>query len=61
MKKCECNMCDCPNQIKEYGHRFEEANAIAEANAQRDPDKVYSIIDNICESCEKGQHTGQPS
>ena len=61
MKKCQCNMCDCPNQIKEFGHRYEEENAIAEANSQKDPDKVYSIINDICESCEKGQHQGQPS
>lgn len=53
-------MCDCPNQIKEYGHRYEEENAIAEANYQNDPDKAYSIINDICESCEKGQHEGQP-
>ena len=54
-------MCDCPNKIKEFGHRFEEENAIVEAKFEKDADKVESIINEICESCEKGQHQGQPN
>jgi len=54
-------MCDCPNEVKEFGHRFEEENAIVEAEFEKDADKVESIINNICELCEKGQHQGQPN
>ena len=53
-------MCDCPNEIKEFGHRYEEENAIVEAEFKHDADKVESIIEEICESCEKGQHQGPP-
>lgn len=60
MKRCQCERCNCPNKIKEFGHRFEEENAIAEAQYQKDSDKVESIIKEICESCEKGQHQGNP-
>ena len=60
MKKCQCDRCDCPNEIKEFGHRYEEENAIVEAEFQHDADKVESIIKEICQYCEKGQHQGQP-
>ena len=60
MKKCQCNKCNCSNQIKEFGHRYEEENAIAEAKFQKDVDKVESIIKEICEFCEIGQHQDQP-
>ncbi len=53
-------MCACPNEIKEFGHRYEEENAIVEAEFKHDADKVDSIIAEICESCEKGQHKGPP-
>ena len=56
MKKCKCDKCNCPNEIKEFGHRYEEENAIVEAEFQKDVDKVESIIKEICDSCEKGQH-----
>jgi len=59
MKKCQCNKCDWPNEIKEFGHRYEKENAIVEAEFEYDADKVESIIENICDSCEKGQHQGQ--
>ncbi len=61
MKKCQCNKCDCPNEIKEFGHRYEEENVIVEAQYQKDANKVESIIKEICEYCERGQHKGQPS
>lgn len=60
MKKCNCDKCKCPNEVSEFGHRYEEENAIVEAEHQKDIDKVESIIREICESCEKGQHQGQP-
>ena len=60
MKECQCDRCDCPNEIKEFGHRYEEENAIVEAEFQHDADKVESIIKEICQYCEKGQHQGQP-
>ena len=60
MKKCQCNKCDCPSKIKEFDHRYEEENAIVEAEFENDEDKVKSIIKEICNFCEKGQHQGQP-
>ncbi|QUC64307.1 hypothetical protein NsoK4_07710 [Nitrosopumilus sp. K4] len=60
MKKCKCEKCDCPNQITEFGHRYEEENAIVEAEFQKNPEKAESIIKEICEFCEKGQHEGNP-
>jgi len=59
VKNCQCSKCDCPNEIKEFGHRYEKENAIAEAEFEHDAEKVESIIENICDSCEKGQHRGQ--
>lgn len=53
-------MCDCPKEIKQFGHRFEEENAIVEAEFEHDTDKVDAIIAEICDSCEKGQHPGKP-
>jgi len=53
-------MCQCPNEIPEFGHRYEEENAIVEAEFKHDSDKAESIIDEVCSSCEKGQHQGQP-
>ena len=53
-------MCTCPNEIPEFGHRYEEENAIVEAEFEHDADKVDSIIAEICDSCEKGQHQGPP-
>jgi len=32
---------------------------LVEAQFENDADKVESIIENICDSCEKGQHQGQ--
>jgi len=61
MKKCSCDLCDCPNEVKEFGHRYEEENAIVQAEYEHDPDKVESIIAEICDSCEKGQHPGKPT
>ena len=61
MKKCQCNKCDCPNETREFGHRYEEENAIVEAEFENDVDKVKSIIKKICDSCEKGQYQGQPN
>ena len=60
MKSCQCNKCDCPNQIKEFGHRYEEENAIVKAEFEHDIDKVKSIIQDICKWCEQGQHQGPP-
>ena len=60
MKNCQCDKCDCPNQIKEFGHRYEERNEIADAEFAHDVDKVESIIQDICNFCEKGQHQGPP-
>ncbi len=60
MKGCQCNKCNCPNQIKEFGHRYEEENAIVKAEFEHDVDKVESIIQDICDWCEKGQHQGSP-
>jgi len=60
MKKCQCSKCYCPNEIREFGHRYEEENAIVEAEFRKDPDKIEAIIKEICEYCEKGQHLGQP-
>ena len=53
-------MCQCPNEIPEFGHRFEEENAIVEAEFEHNADKVEAIISEICETCEKGQHNGPP-
>ena len=61
VKKCQCIKCDSPNEIREFGHRYEKENAIVEAEFENDADKVESIIENICDSCEKGQHQGQPN
>jgi len=61
VKKCQCIKCDCPNEIREFGHRYEKENAIVEAEFENDADKVESIIENICDSCEKGQHQDQPN
>lgn len=61
MKKCQCSKCDCPNEVREFGHRYEEENAIVEAEFENDADKVESIIKEICNSCEEGQHQGQPN
>jgi len=60
MKRCSCHMCDCPNEVKEFGHRYEEEIAIAEAEFEHDPDKAEAIIAEICSLCEKGQHPGKP-
>ena len=61
VKKCKCIKCDCSNEIREFGHRYEKENAIVEAEFENDADKVESIIKEICDSCEKGQHQGQPN
>jgi cytochrome c5 len=60
MKKCKCTKCHCPNEIKEFGHRYEEENAIAQAEFNKDEDKVESIVEEVCQSCATGQHSGQP-
>jgi len=60
VKKCQCSKCDCPSKIKKFGHRYEEENAMVEAEFENDEDKVKSIIKEICNSCEKGKHQGQP-
>jgi len=60
MKKCQCTKCQCPNEIKEFGHRYEEENAIVQDEFNKDVDKAESIIENLCQSCSKGQHNGQP-
>lgn len=60
MKKCQCLKCNCPNEIKEFGHRYEEENAIVEAEFENDVDKAEAIIKEICNSCERGQHQGSP-
>ena len=61
MKKCQCKKCQCTNTISEFGHRYEEENAIVQAEFEHDTDKVESIIGEICSFCEKGQHQGQPT
>ena len=61
MKKCQCQKCQCPNEIKQFGHRYEEENAIVEAEYQKDADKVESIVEDLCSSCVKGQHVGMPA
>ena len=60
MKTCQCSKCQCTNRVKEFGHRYEEENAIVEAEFEHDADKVESIIQEICSLCEKGQHPGIP-
>ena len=60
VKSCQCNKCNCPNKIKEFGHRYEEENAIVKAEFEHDVDRAESIIQDICEWCEKGQHHGPP-
>ncbi|MDH3276511.1 MAG: hypothetical protein OEL77_04215 [Nitrosopumilus sp.] len=59
MKKCLCKKCECTNEIKEFGHRYEEENAIVQAEFEHDVDKVASMIQEICSLCEKGQHQGK--
>ncbi len=61
MEKCSCKKCDCPNQIEHFGHRFEEENAIVEAEFNKDVDKVKSIISEVCKECVLGQHPGKPT
>jgi len=60
MKKCSCYLCTCPNEIPEFGHRYEEENAIVEAEFKHDTDKAESIIDEVYSFCERGQHQGPP-
>ncbi len=60
MEKCSCKKCDCPNKIGHFGHRFEEENAIVEAEFNKDVDKVESIISEVCKECVRGQHPGNP-
>ena len=60
MIKCQCPKCSCPNKVKEFGHRYEEENALAEAEYNKDADKIKSIISEICQDCVKGQHNGKP-
>ena len=60
MKKCHCEKCDCPNEVSEFGHRYEEENAIVKAEFEHDVEKAKSIIQEICISCERGQHQGNP-
>ena len=60
MEKCNCDKCKCPNEVIEFGHRYEERNAIVEAEYQKDIDKAKSIIKKLCKYCEKGQHQGKP-
>lgn len=60
VKKCQCEKCNCTNEISEFGHRYEEENAIVQAEYEHDVDKVESLIEEICISCEKGQHQGDP-
>ena len=60
MKKCQCTKCSCPNEVKEFGHRYEEENALVEAEHNKDVEKVESIISEICQYCVQGQHQGDP-
>lgn len=50
----------CPNKIKEFGYRYEEENAIVVHPFEIQPDKIESIIKEICDNCERGQHHGYP-
>ena len=60
MEKCSCTKCDCPNKIEHFGHRYEEENAIVDAEFNRDVDEVKSIISGVCKECVQGQHPGKP-
>ncbi len=60
MRKCQCSKCFCSNEVKEFGHRFEEENALVEAEYNKDTDKIESIVSEICQDCVRGQHGGQP-
>lgn len=60
MNKCSCIKCDCQNPIEHFGHRYEEENAIVEAEFNRDVDEIKSIITEVCKDCIRGQHSGQP-
>ena len=61
MHKCQCQKCFCPNQVKEFGHRYEEANALTEAEKNKDVESVKSIMSGICKECIVGRHLGQPT
>lgn len=60
MLECQCQKCSCPNQVNEFGHRYEEANTLAEAEQSKDIDSVNSIMSGICKECVMGRHQGQP-
>ena len=60
MKNCKCQKCDCPNKISEYGHRYEEENAIVHVEFEHNIVKTKSINQEIRLSCEQGQHDGNP-
>ena len=60
MEKCCCTKCDCHNQIEHFGHRYEEENAIVEAEFNRDVDEIKSIITEVWKDCIRGQHPGKP-
>ena len=40
MKKCQCTKCQCSNEIKEFGQRYEEENAIVKDKFNKDVDNV---------------------
>ena len=60
MFKCQCQKCSCPNKVKEFGHRYEEANALAEAEQKKDIEGAKSIMSGICKECIIGRHQGEP-
>ncbi|MFB5597920.1 MAG: hypothetical protein ACE5RJ_02735 [Nitrosopumilaceae archaeon] len=60
MIKCRCSKCSCLNDIKEFGHGYEEENALVAAKHEKDVGKVESIISEICQDCIRGQHQGEP-
>ena len=60
MQKCQCQKCSCLNQVSEFGHRYEEANALVKAEQNKDVEGVKSIMSGICKECVIGRHQGQP-
>ena len=53
VKSCQCNKCNCPNKIKEFGHRYEEENAIVKAEFEHDVEPF--ITDYIREVLEESR------
>ena len=58
MIKCQCSRCSCPNEVKKFGHRYEEENALVEAEYNKDSERLNQLFLKFIRTV-KEQHIGE--